>query len=143
MKMFRLSLKILSRRPSSEPGLFPSDCPLDSLPVAGTDAADPLQLNDLSYKDALLDRQIATFLQTEYGEASAADPRHSLSAVLHSIESREPSVVRRPSFALPVANWFQAAYRLVNGPGVARLVPGGVALMLLLSVFGADVTSML
>src|SRR5829696_4356812 len=93
--MFRLSLKKIRRSRSSQPRLYPSDCPLDSLPVDGSDTADLLQLNDLSYEDALLDRKIANLLQTEYGEASAADPRQSFSAVLRAVDSQQTTDDRR------------------------------------------------
>ena len=106
--------------------------------------------NDLSYEDALVDTQARLFYHRELGQASAPEPTVALSAVLSRIEKTQertelietiadtsPRVTRESPSILAVLR------QKLTGTFVTRFAPGGVALLLLISLLGTDITTLL
>jgi hypothetical protein len=111
--------------------------------------------NDLSYEDALVDTQARLFFRSELGDTDPADPSRTLKALMARIEKERnfageeiKSIPAGPvSAPVPVSGvvngFLSSARRAISGALVSRIVPGGVALVLLLSVLGADIAQVL
>jgi hypothetical protein len=106
--------------------------------------------NDLSYEDALIDTQARLFYHRELGQAGAPEPTVTLSALFSRIEKAQqqtdsietiadpaPRVTSERPSILPVLR------QKLAGTFVTRFAPGGVALLLLLSMLGTDIAMLL
>jgi hypothetical protein len=119
------------------------------------------EVNDLSYEDALLDTQARLFFRSEPGSSSeSVDPSESFAKVMARIESHSrpntkqvvPELPRLPaeneSVQLPLSGRSTPAFaqrlrRVVSGGTASRLVPNGVALLLLIMILGSDAAHLL
>ncbi|MEO8287284.1 MAG: hypothetical protein ABI670_12740 [Chloroflexota bacterium] len=92
---------------------------------------DPASAYDVSYEDALLGLEIRSFLQAEYGQTEP--PAGVFRRIMRAIEQQLATESRKtqPEF---IARF----YRAMSGPFTARLVPGAVALSLMVAVLGTN-----
>jgi hypothetical protein len=120
--------------------------------IANPESGDPPVDSDISYEDALLDSQIRQCMAAEY--SNVEPPPGVFARVVQAIhEDVEPNAKWRMRaaefirYASP-ATWVpaipqsfgalvSALYRPLTGPAMARLVPGVVALTLVMAVMGA------
>jgi hypothetical protein len=98
--------------------------------------------HDLSYEDALLDRQLRIFLKSEYG--SAQPPSGIFLRVLRALDENfraatRPRLTAREAFNMMLSRLYQ---RLL-GPTMGRLVPGAVALALVIVMINANTNQFL
>jgi hypothetical protein len=143
--MIKPVLPKILRMNGRRPELFPAD-PTNLPSTPGPSRQDLCEAYDLSYEDALLDTQISRSLHSEFG--ALQPPANSFHRLLAAIDGKRTARPAPPDTGLagsiaPVWSFRRAAYGLITGPGVARLVPGGVALMLVLGVLGSDTTLLL
>ncbi len=146
-----LSLLSLYRRwqaRTRKPGLFPRERTEGVLDTS-RGSQDDLSYSDLTYDDALLDTQLRLFFYSEFRNADA--PEGTLDRVLQTIEQHHAKEARAkatfpslPSSSLSGATHaLQALRGVLTGPTVARIVPGGVALMLVLASLGPNLSQIL
>lgn len=100
--------------------------------------------NDRSYADALLDLQLRLFLRSEYGRAKP--PSNIFQKVLWAIERhQQQSASRRVQVRVP--QFFARLGRTVRGAiasaTVERMLPAGVSLLLVISIFGNNIQQLL
>lgn len=120
--------------------------------------SDSAQSNDLTYKDALLDTQARLFFRSELGHAEPSDPQGAFGELLSKIEATLPATSgcaevekaqpqRRttprhsPHLANPLRPrpaFAQSLRAALSNSFAARVVPGGVALALILFVLGSN-----
>jgi len=88
---------------------------------------------DMTYEDAFLDAQVRQYFDAEYGHVQP--PANVLGRVLSQVRIDEARVADtrppRPIFSPAVLG---ALYRAFSKPIMSRMVPGGVALMMLVMV---------
>lgn len=135
--------------------LFPTRTKATLYDVSKEGAAPP---EELSYEDALLDAQLRLFMRADFkgveppsGQYAqverliSQDKEADNSLILPSLPSSSPFL---PPSDLP-ASPFRASrpsgrfYRLLTAPASVRLLPGGIALALMIMVLGANVSPML
>ena len=100
------------------------------------------QNSDLSYKDALLDAQARYFFSVEYKHAEPSPD--VLNRLFAQIDTARPAANNmrpiRSGFTTPTAT---SIYRAFSQPLLGRLLPGSVAVMLLVMILGPNVSQML
>lgn len=97
---------------------------------------------DLSYQDALLDFEVRQYFNIEYGNTQP--PSNSFETVLARLEGdvacTSETRPRRPILSL---GFVRAIYRALSQPLPSRMVPGSVALMLIVVLMGSNVSQLL
>lgn len=91
---------------------------------------EPLEINDPTYEEALLDAELRLLLGAEF--RSVEPPEGAFGKVLLAINSH--SSHSTPIKHSSVQTFTGYVHRLIMGPTAARLVPGGVALVLMLAL---------
>ncbi len=91
---------------------------------------EPLEINDPTYEEASLDAELRLLLRTEF--RSVEPPEGAFGKVLLAINSH--SSHSTPIKHSSVQTFTGYVHRLIMGPTAARLVPGGVALVLMLAL---------
>lgn len=111
---------------------FPQDGLLDDY--------DPATANDLSYEEALLDSRVRRFMREEY---ERVEPPQGAFQRLMTLIKAERARGRERSATL-FTRLFSSAYRALSGQTLSRLVPGGIAVAVLVVVsMGSSTSSLL
>ena len=100
---------------------------------------DPATANDFSYEDALLDSQIRAFMQDEYRQVAPPEGIFQrLTRVLRNetVTQQVTAISRRERI-------FVGLYRAFSGQTLSRMVPGGIAVAVLIVVGIGSSTSSL
>src|SRR5262249_12702457 len=104
------------------------------------------EVHDTSYADALFDAHARNVLRSDF--AGVEPPPGVYSHVLASIRAAEanktqsPAVTPAPKSAA-LSCIFAALHRAITGPALARVVPGGVAVLLALAALGPNAQHLL
>jgi hypothetical protein len=100
------------------------------------------QDSDLRYEDALLDAQARHFFEIEYKHAQPSGD--VFSRLLAQIESdRELASDIHPHRPILSHQAVKALYEALSRPIIGRLVPGSIALMLVVVLLGSDISQIL
>src|SRR4051794_496033 len=135
--MFRSFFRPTRKQASEEINLI-SDHDLDRPDAEALTPSDVAADNDLSYDDALLDLEMRAFFRHEY---SLAEPQANVyGRVLHSINAGQISPQAAVPVPVAVPGWLtrvsRSFSRIMTTSASARLVPGAVALLLVIGVLG-------
>ena len=134
-------LQRMWRKRDGEPSLLSVDRPDHRSSASRLDRADPSD-SDLSYEDALFDSQMRHFFRSEFGDAEP--PSEIFSKVMLAI--RHSQEADRAFSTRPLDTWralIGTACRALAGPAVARIVPSGVALTMMVTLLGSHLPQML
>lgn len=110
------------------------------------------ELNDLSYKDALLDAQARSFFRAEYGDIEPPPtvfPRLAHAIRLHSQEQERQArakVTSSPAVVVPARRLGLAMvglYRASSSAGTSRVLSGGLVTVLLMLAMGPNLAQVL
>jgi hypothetical protein len=137
-RLFQSKTEPVEPAPAKRISLYPSSDDLAPLDNSSRDD----ELNDLSYEDALLDTEARLFFMSEAKRSEVPDPSASFAKLLARIESPAPVATPRevvtPQFARK-PGLAQALRGVVTGTAASKLMPAGVALLLLVTVLGPSI----